>query len=111
MVIASDWKIVLDNGMDLLDSGLSKSNQERITEGWEVVKLMVGRIRKMIEDILFYAKERDLKWERVDTLNFAREVAAVVEPKIKSQGSLFSVKIPKKPPASAKKTKDKSNVE
>ncbi len=79
----------LDSGMYLLGSGLSKSNQERITEGWEVVKLMVGRIRKMIEDILFYAKERDLKWERVDTLNFAREVAAVVEPKIKSQGIEF----------------------
>jgi signal transduction histidine kinase len=79
----------LDSGMYLLDSGLTKSNQERITEGWEVVKLMVGRIRKMIEDILFYAKERDLNWERVDTLEFAREVAAVVEPKIKSQGIEF----------------------
>jgi len=79
----------LDSGMYLLDSGFSKSNQERITEGWEVVKLMVGRIRKMIEDILFYAKERDLSWERVDTLEFAREVAAVVEPKIKSQGIEF----------------------
>ena len=79
----------LDSGMYLLDSGLTKSNQERIIEGWEVVKLMVGRIRKMIEDILFYAKERDLNWERVDTLEFAREVAAVVEPKIKSQGIEF----------------------
>jgi len=79
----------LDSGMYLLDSGLSKSNPERITEGWEVVKLMVARIRKMIEDILFYAKERDLKWERVDTLNFAHEVAAMVEPKIKSLGIEF----------------------
>jgi len=79
----------LDSGMYLLDSGFSKSNQERITEGWEIVKLMVGRIRKMIEDILFYAKERDLNWERVDTLEFAGEVAAVVEPKIKGQGIEF----------------------
>jgi signal transduction histidine kinase len=79
----------LDSGMYLLGSGFSKGNQERITEGWEIVKLMVGRIRKMIEDILFYAKKRDLNWERVDTLEFAREVAAVVEPKIKSQGIEF----------------------
>jgi signal transduction histidine kinase len=79
----------LDSGMYLLDTGLSKRNQERITEGWETVKLMVKRIRKMIEDILFYAKERDLNWERVDILEFAREVAAVVEPKITSQGIEF----------------------
>ncbi len=39
MVRPSDWKIVLNNGMYLLDSGLSKSNQDRITGGWEVVKM------------------------------------------------------------------------
>ncbi|MCK5203272.1 MAG: response regulator, partial [Desulfobacterales bacterium] len=48
----------LDGGMYLLDSGFAKENQERIKEGWEVVQLMVDRIRKMIQDILFYAKER-----------------------------------------------------
>lgn len=66
----------LDGGMYLLDSGFTKEDQEKIKEGWEVVKLMVERIRKVILDILFYAKERDLKWERVDALNFATEVAA-----------------------------------
>ena len=75
----------LDGGMYLLDSGFAKENQERIKEGWEVVQLMVDRIRKMIQDILFYAKERDLKWERIDALSFANEVAKVVEPKIKGQ--------------------------
>ena len=75
----------LDGGMYLLDSGFAKENQERIKEGWEVVQLMVDRIRKMIQDILFYAKERDLKWERIDALSFANEVAKVVEPKMKGQ--------------------------
>ena len=51
----------LDGGMYLLDSGFSKENQDQIKEGWEVVKLRVERIRKMVMDILFYAKERDLK--------------------------------------------------
>ena len=75
--------------MYLLDSGFAKDNQERIREGWEVVKLMVDRIRKMIEDILFYAKERDLKWERVNVLNFATEVATGIEPKMKAQDIEF----------------------
>ena len=72
----------LDGGMYLLDSGFAKENREQIKEGWEVVKLMTERIRKMILDILFYAKERDLKWERVDALSFADEVAAVIESKV-----------------------------
>ena len=72
----------LDGGMYLLDSGITKNNQDQLKEGWEIVKQMVGRIRKMVLDILFYAKERELKTEKVDVLSFARDVASVVEPKI-----------------------------
>ena len=72
----------LDGGMYLLESGLGKKNEDQTKEGWEIVKQMVDRIRKMVLDILFYAKERELKTEKVDVLNFARDVASVVEPKI-----------------------------
>ena len=79
----------LDGGMYLVDSGFAKENHEQIKEGWDIVKLMIGRIRKMVVDILFYAKKRDLKWERVDALSFAEEVAAVVADKIRKQGIEF----------------------
>lgn len=75
----------LDGGMYLLDSGFAKKNQEQIREGWGIIKLMVDRIRKMVLDILFYAKERNLKWERIDVLSFADEVAKVVESQMKDQ--------------------------
>lgn len=79
----------LDGGMYLLDSGFSKKNKEQVKEGWEVVKLMVERIRKMVMDILFYAKERDLKLERIDIRNFAEELVKELEPKMKSQKIKF----------------------
>ncbi|MEW6265620.1 MAG: response regulator [Thermodesulfobacteriota bacterium] len=72
----------LDGGMYLVNSGFLKENQEQIKDGWETVKLMVGRIRSMVLDILYYAKERDLKWERTDVLSLAAEVALAVEPKL-----------------------------
>jgi signal transduction histidine kinase len=79
----------LDAGMYLLESGFGKNDRQRIQEGWEVTKSMIERIRKMVTDILFYAKERDLKWERIDALSFADEVARVVEHKIKTQDIEF----------------------
>jgi len=75
----------LDGGMYLLNSGFKKENQEQIREGWDVVRFMVGRIRDMVLDILYYAKEKDLKWETVDVLGFAEEVLKTVGPKIKEQ--------------------------
>ncbi len=75
----------LDGGMYLLDSGFKKENQQQLREGWDIVRFMVGRIRKMVLDILYYAKEKDLKWETVDVLGFAEEVLHTVGPKIKDQ--------------------------
>jgi signal transduction histidine kinase len=79
----------LDGGIYLLDSGFAKEDRQRIREGWEVTKSMVERIRKMISDILFYAKERNLKWERIDALNFAEEVAKAVDHKTKEHDIEF----------------------
>ncbi|HSO20120.1 MAG TPA: response regulator [Desulfosarcina sp.] len=72
----------LDGGMYLLDSGFKKENQDQIREGWDIVRYMVGRIRDMVLDILYYAKEKDLKWETVDVLEFSEEVLRTVGPKI-----------------------------
>lgn len=76
----------LDGGMYMVESGFSKSNAAQIDEGWTIVKLMVDRIRKMVLDILYYAKERNLNWEKVEVLSFAREVADIMERKISSHG-------------------------
>jgi signal transduction histidine kinase len=75
----------LDGGMYLLEKGFTRKDQGQVKEGWEIVKQMVEHIRKMVLDIIFYAKERDLRWERIDALSFAKEVAKVFEPKIKDQ--------------------------
>ncbi|MDP3283015.1 MAG: HAMP domain-containing sensor histidine kinase, partial [Desulfobacterales bacterium] len=75
----------LDGGMYLVESGFSKENREQVKEGWDIIKLMAGRIRGMVLDILYYAKHRDLKWEQVDVLSFAEDVASTIEPKIRIQ--------------------------
>ena len=73
----------LDGGMYILNSGLAKKNQNQVMEGWELVKMMVERIRAMVMDILFYAKERDLNYKRINMLAFAEEVAKELAPKMK----------------------------
>jgi signal transduction histidine kinase len=75
----------LDGGIYLLDSGFAKKNDDQIKEGWDVIKLTVERIRKMVSDILFYAKERDLRRERIDVRNFVEEIAKELNPKLKDQ--------------------------
>ena len=79
----------LDGGMYLVDSGVSKENAALVQEGLDAVKVTVERIRKLVLDILYYAKERNLQWERVNAIHFTENVARVVEPKIAEQGIDF----------------------
>jgi len=79
----------LDGGIYILDSGFAKKNEAQIKEGWDVVKLTVERIRKMISDILFYAKERDLRLERHDVRKFVEGVGKELKSKLKSQKIKF----------------------
>lgn len=74
----------LDGGMYLVHSGFAKENMKQIQEGWEIVKLMVGRIRSMVLDILYFAKKRELKWEKTDVISFANDVALMIESKIRT---------------------------
>jgi len=75
----------LDAGIYMVDKGFSQSDQGQIEEGWETIKLMTKRIRSLVLDILYYAKERELNWEKVDVLSFAKDLAKTVGLKIRSQ--------------------------
>jgi len=66
----------MDAGIYLLNSGHRKGDGERITEGLDIVNQSTGRIRRMILDVLYYAKERELEFESVDARQLAEEVAA-----------------------------------
>ena len=82
----------LDGGMYLVESGFSKENEEQVMDGWETVKLMVERIRSMVLDILFYAKKRELQWERVDVASFAEDLARTVKPKLAGKNIRFETR-------------------
>ena len=83
----------LDGGLYMINSGNASGDKEKVKEGWDIVQLMVDRIRNMVLNILFYAKERDLHWEVVDVQGFAEDVCLSVEHKILQQGVAFEKSI------------------
>jgi len=76
----------LDGGVFKVNSGLRRGDQDKVSEGWAIVSDKIARIRKMILDILYYAKSREPELASVDAAKFAAEVAAVVEPKAQQKG-------------------------
>jgi len=67
----------LDGGMYLLKTGVAKENKARQEQGLEMVERNVDRIRSMVLNILYYAKERTPNLEPVECLPLAEEVVAI----------------------------------
>jgi len=83
----------LDGGMYMLNTGLDKNDRARIDEGRDVINMIIGQIRKMVLDILFYAKKRELKLESVNLKTFASDLAQVIEPKMAGHDITFELMI------------------
>jgi signal transduction histidine kinase/FixJ family two-component response regulator len=75
----------LDGGLYLLSTGLANNRKAQVEEGLNIVRQMVERIRQLVLDILYYAKERPLDWKRVDIAGFVESIVAMVIPKLKTQ--------------------------
>jgi len=75
----------LDAGIYLVDSSIEKKSQEQMEEGWQVVKTMIERIRKLTQDILFQSKERELDRGPVDLLPFVEDIVNLITSETEKQ--------------------------
>lgn len=80
----------LDAGLYEMRAGMKKENPDRLAEGYQIVERTAGRIKKMVLDILYYSKDRELDKTEVDIAVFAKDVAAVIEPKVAGRDIEFS---------------------
>jgi len=83
----------LDGGIYLVNSGLKKDDRERIDQGWEIASRNIRRIRSMVMDILYYAKDREPAWEDLSVKEVIEEVSNLFEERAKRQNIEFKCRI------------------
>jgi len=71
----------LDGGIYMVNSGFEKGKPERVEKGWEMVQRNVDRIRGMVLDILYYAKDRELEVVDIDIAAMVAELREGLEKK------------------------------
>ena len=75
----------LDGGIYLVNSGLKKNDRKRIDEGWEIASRNIRRIRSMVMDILYYAKDREPDWEELSAKEVMKDVCSLFEERASRQ--------------------------
>jgi len=80
----------LDGGVYLVNSGMKKDDRARTAKGWDMVQRNIARIRSMVLDILYYAKDREPDWEHISAVQAMEEVAGIMETKARDRGIEFT---------------------
>ncbi|MFH1438564.1 MAG: PAS domain S-box protein [Pseudomonadota bacterium] len=83
----------LDGGIYLVNSGLRKDDRKRIDQGWEMAMRNVARIRSMVMDILYYAKDREPDWQPLGASALAKDVCEIAEERAKNLNISFTCDI------------------
>jgi PAS domain S-box-containing protein len=80
----------LDAALYLVDTGFYRDQPARIEEGLDTAKMMVDRIGKLVYDVLYYVKERELEPEDIDVLQFTNELATSIATRMKGADINFT---------------------
>lgn len=76
----------LDGAVYKVDAGLARGDEERVRQGWDAAKGLFGRIKSMVLDILFCAKNRAPTLNPVDAREFAERLRELAAPKAAAHG-------------------------
>jgi len=80
----------VDGGVYLMNSGYARNSPDRVQKGLAMVQRNLERIRSLVTDILYYARDRTPQWEPVSASALASEIVRTMEKKAQDLGAAFS---------------------
>jgi len=84
----------LDGGDYLISKGIQNQDTEMVEDGWEIVKEKITMVRKMVLDILFHSKNRELEPVQEDIFDFIQEITTTLDPKMKKHKIVLDLETP-----------------
>lgn len=83
----------LRGGNYLVETGIKNDNIKRIKQGWEMTQRNLHRVRNMVLNLLYYSKDREIKWESVDVFKIATDVYDILKDRAKEMKIDFTLDV------------------
>ncbi|THB81478.1 MAG: PAS domain-containing protein [Desulfobacteraceae bacterium] len=84
----------LDGGIYQLETGLKQADGTRVNKAFGQVKVMTDKIKKMVLEILYYAKSRELQYTTMTVETLADNIIRNIKPMAERNNVKFEIKIP-----------------
>lgn len=76
----------LSGGMFVLEKGIERDNRTYLSQGFEMIRGNVGRIKNMAMDLLSYSREREPDWKRCHPNRPAADVVELMKHRARELG-------------------------
>lgn len=83
----------LRGGIFVVEKGMELKNEKYLNQGWDMIKVDVGRIENMALDLLNYAKEREPEYQVCDPNQPAREVYNLMRSRAREFGVTLELEL------------------
>jgi signal transduction histidine kinase len=83
----------LEGGIFVVNTGMETQDNDTIEEGWEMIERNVGKVSKIVKDMLFCSKTREPVFEEVSPEEIAREVYALFKSRVEDEGIAFHLEV------------------
>lgn len=83
----------LDGGIYMMNSGHARNDPERVKKGLAMVQRNVERIRNLVLNILYYAKDREPLWSPVSAPELVKDLEEAVRKKAEESDVAFSAEV------------------
>jgi len=87
----------LDGGLYLLETGIQRKDPDRTNRAFGQIHQMVERIRKMVLDILYFTKSRQLEYQKIDVQEMADSIIELIHPSASRHGITLNLSLPRDP--------------
>lgn len=84
----------LDGGLYQMETGLKQGDDDRIFKAFGQIKQVADKIKKMVLEILYYAKARELQYEEMNIEDLAQNVVSTIQPMAEKYAIKLEVSIP-----------------
>ncbi|MBU1612666.1 MAG: response regulator [Proteobacteria bacterium] len=81
----------LEGGIYVLGKGIELDKKKYLTQGWELVRGNVGKIKNLSLDLLNYAKYAQVELVPCDPAEPALEAAEIIRPRVEQLGASFTL--------------------
>lgn len=84
----------LEGGIFVVNTGMEDDDDAMVKQGWEMIQRNVMNVSRIVKDLLYCSKEREMNFQQIDPISVVQSVYDLYEGKARKESVQLSIDAP-----------------